>query len=808
VARDAPPDRARCVIIGGGVAGTSIAYHLAQLGWSDVVLLDRRELTSGSTFHSAGLVGQLRSSVSLTRMMMYSVELYRTLGGGDFDPGWTECGGIRLACTPERWEETRRQAGWAKTFGLPLELISAEEAQERFPLMVTDGVIGASWLATDGYLDPSQLTYALADGARRGGCTLLTGTRVTGIDVHGSRVTGVRTERGDIECEIVVNAAGMFAAEIGRLAGVRIPIIPMAHEYVVTQPFRERGGTHLATMRDPDHLIYFREEGGGLVWGGYERESAPWALRDGGRGLDDIPADFNGRLLEEDWDRLEEIVANARARVPALEDARITRLINGPEAFTPDGEFCLGETEVRGLFVAAGFCAHGLAGAGGVGKVMAEWIVGGEPELDLWAMDVRRFGAHYRSPSYTVKRAREVYETYYDIKYPNHERTAGRPLRVSPAYDWHREHGAVFGEKSGWERVNWYAANEAAGDAALRPRGWAGMHWSPAIGAEHAACREAAALFDETSFAKIEVSGSGAAALLERLCDNRVARDVGRITYTQMLNSRGGIECDFTVSRLGEERFGIVTGTAFGRHDLSWIRRHAGDDVLVEDVTSRWACVGLWGPRARDVLAGACTDDLTFGYMRWAELTVGDVPVRALRVTYVGELGWELYCPMEFGVALWRTLWEAGQPHGLVAGGYRAIDSLRLEKGYRVWGADVTPDDTPYEGGVGFCVRADKEFLGRDALDAAPARRLCCLVLADPRSVALTNEPVRVGGEIAGRVTSGGYGYTVERSIAYAYLPAEHASAGTAVAVEIFGEWVAGEVVQEPLWDPEGSRVR
>jgi glycine cleavage system aminomethyltransferase T/glycine/D-amino acid oxidase-like deaminating enzyme len=808
VARDAPPDRARCVIIGGGVAGTSIAYHLAQLGWSDVVLLDRRELTSGSTFHSAGLVGQLRSSVSLTRMMMYSVELYRTLGGGDFDPGWTECGGIRLACTPERWEETRRQAGWAKTFGLPLELISPEEARERFPLMVTDGVIGASWLPTDGYLDPSQLTYALADGARRGGCTLLTGTRVTGIDVRDGAVTGVRTERGDIDCEIVVNAAGMFAAEIGRLAGVRVPVIPMAHEYVVTQPFRERDGTHLATMRDPDHLIYFREEGGGLVWGGYERQSEPWALRDGGRGLDDIPADFNGRLLEEDWDRLEEIVANARMRVPALEDARITRLINGPEAFTPDGEFCLGETEVRGLFVAAGFCAHGLAGAGGVGKVMAEWIVGGEPELDLWAMDVRRFGAHYRSPSYTVKRVREVYETYYDIKYPNHERTAGRPLRVSPVYDWHRELGAVFGEKSGWERVNWYAANEAAGDAALRPRGWAGMHWSPAIGAEHAACREAAALFDETSFAKIEVSGPGAAALLERLCDNRVAREVGRITYTQMLNSRGGIECDFTVSRLGEDRFGIVTGTAFGRHDLSWIRRHAGGDVLVEDVTSRWACIGVWGPRARDVLAGACTDDLAFGYMRWAELTVGDVPVRALRVTYVGELGWELYCPMEFGAALWRTLWEAGRPHGLVAGGYRAIDSLRLEKGYRVWGGDITPDDTPYEGGVGFCVRADKDFLGRDALDAAPARRLCCIVLADPRSVALANEPVRVGGGIAGRVTSGGYGYTVERSIAYAYLPAEHASAGTEVAVEIFGEWVDGEVVREPLWDPEGSRVR
>ena len=349
--------------------------------------------------------------------------------------------------------------------------------------------------------------------------------------------------------------------------------------------------------------------------------SAPWSLRDGGRGLDDIPADFNGRLLEEDWDRFEEIVGFARMRVPALADARVTRLINGPEAFTPDGEFCLGETEVRGLFVAAGFCAHGLAGAGGIGKVMAEWIAGGEPELDLWAMDVRRFGAHYRSPAYTVKRTREVYETYYDIKYPNHERSAGRPLRVSPVYDWHREHGAVFGEKSGWERVNWYAANEAAGDESLRPRGWAGMHWSPAIGAEHTACREAAALFDETSFAKIEVSGPGAAELLERLCDNRVAREVGRITYTQMLNRRGGIECDFTVvARWPRTGSGSSPAPRSAATTSPGSAKHAGDGVRVEDVTSRWACAGLWGPRARDVLAAACTDDLTLRYMQWREL--------------------------------------------------------------------------------------------------------------------------------------------------------------------------------------------
>ena len=800
------PDRARVVIIGGGVGGTSIAYHLAQLGERDVVLLDRDELTSGSTFHSAGLVGQLRGSVSLTRMMMDSVALYRTL-----DCGWVECGGIRLACTPEREQEVLRQVAWAKTFGLPLELLGAEEAQALFPLMVTDGVRCASYLSTDGYLDPSQLTFALAAGAREGGCRIFTHTRVTGIGVArgplGERVRSVGTEWGPIEAEIVVNAGGMFAAEIGRLAGVRVPVVPFAHEYLVTQPFRERGiDEHLPTLRDPDLLVYFREEGAGLVMGGYERASAPWALD--AHQLDAIPPDFNGQLLEEDWPRFEQIAVNSRERVPVMDDVTVTKLINGPEAFTPDNEFCLGETEVQGFFVAAGFCAHGLAGAGGVGKAMAEWIVAGEPSLDLWHMDIRRFGPHYRSASYTLKRTKEVYETYYDIRYPGHEREAGRPLRVSSAYPWHAEHGAVFGEKSGWERVNWYESNAGAGDESLRPHGWAGMLWSPAIGAEHRATRETAGLFDESSFAKLELEGPGAAGLLEQLCDNRVARDVGQITYTQMLNRRGGIECDFTVARLAEERFAIVTGTAFGNHDRSWIATHlpADGSVRLTDVTARWACFGLWGPRARDILAPLTSDPLDFGYMRLREIAVGDVPVRAVRVTFVGELGWELYCPTEYGAALWRTLWEAGQPHSLIAGGYRAIDSLRLEKGYRVWAADITPDDTPLEAGLGFCVREDKTFLGSQAL-RDPERRLRAITLEDPRAVALGNEPVRVGGTIVGRVTSGGYGYTVKRSIAYAYVPAAHGE-GTAVEIDVFGEWVRGEIAHEPLFDPESARVR
>jgi glycine cleavage system aminomethyltransferase T/glycine/D-amino acid oxidase-like deaminating enzyme len=796
-------DRARVVVIGGGVGGCAILYWLTRLGWQDVVLVERAELTSGSTFHSAGLVGQLRGSLSLTKMMMSSVELYRTLGDEvGLETGWREVGSLRLASSEERMEELQRQSGWAKTFGLPLELISGAEAQEMFPPMSSDGVVGAAYLPTDGYIDPSQLTFALAAGARRGGADIHTSTRVTAITTRNNRVTGVVTDKGEIETEIVVNAGGMFAQELGALAGVNVPIVPMAHEYLITKP--SGLPNEMPTMRDPSLLVYFRPESGGLIMGGYEREPAPWSL-------DGIPADFNGKLLAEDWPRFEELMENAVVRVPSLADAEVIKLINGPEAFTPDGEFILGPTDVRGFWTAAGFCAHGLAGAGGMGQLVAEWIVEGTPSLDTWHMDSRRFGRNYHSREYTLARTTEVYSTYYDVKYPGHERQAGRPLLVSPTYERLQELGAAFGEKSGWERANWFEPNATHGDEALRPRGWAGRLWSPAIGAEHVACRERAALFDETSFAKIEVSGDGAADFLEHLCANRVARDVGAITYTSMLNRRGGIECDFTVTRLAEDRFRIVTGTAFGQHDLAWIREHAPDGVAVEDVTSAYACLGLWGPKAREILQPLTPTPLDFPYMRARELEVGPVQCLALRVTYVGELGWELYCSFGEGLALWDAIWSAGREHGLVAGGYRAIDSLRLEKGYRVWSSDITPDDTPFEAGTQFAVKLDKgDFIGRDALLAAqePERRLCCLTLADPRAVALGSEPVRVDGESVGRVTSGGYGYTVERSIAYAYLPAELAEPGRPLEVEIFGEWVGGEIAVEPLFDPEGSRIR
>ena len=803
---------ARAVVIGGGVGGCSILYHLAKMGWNDVVLVEQYGLTHGSTWHSAGLVGQLRSTVSLTKMMQYSVGLYADLAKETGkDPGWHELGGLRLASSQARYEEIQRQAGWAKSFGLPIEIVSAKEAQEMFPLMSTDGVLAAAFLPRDGYLDPSQLTFALADGARLRGAEIEQRTKVLDIKLRNGRVHEVVTDKGTIRTDVVVCAGGMYAPQIARLVGVNVPIIPYAHEFLVTETF-DPPLKPLPTLRDPDNLIYYRTEVGGLIMGGYEREPDPWAL-------DGVPDGFEAELLPEDWDRFDEILTNSIKRVPAMEAAEVKKLYNGPEAFTPDGEFILGESEVPGFWVAAGFCAHGLAGAGGIGWMMGEWITEGEPSLDLWHMDIRRFGGQYRSQRYTLARATEVYATYYDIKYPNYERSAGRPLRLSPAYTRLQALGASFGEKSGWERANWFDSNAADGDEALRPRGWAGENWSPAIAAEAMATRERAGLFDQSSFAKIEVQGSGALAFLQRMCANDVDRPVGTLVYTQMLNQAGGIESDFTVTRLGESRFRIVTGTAFGNHDLGWLRKHLPDDgsVVVNDVSSAYTCFCLWGPRSRDILQPLTKTDLShegFKYMTARELSIGHVPAVAARVTYVGELGWELYCPAEYGAGLWDVVWEAGAEHGLVACGYRAIDALRLEKGYLAWGSDITPEDSPDEAGLGFAVKVDKPggFIGRDAVVAARQRgierRLACLVLSDPRAVTLGSEPVRIGDEVVGRVTTGGFGFAVDRSIALAYLPVAHAEVGTAVEIEVFGDWVAAEVAAEPLWDPKGERIR
>ena len=801
----------RAIVIGGGVGGTSIAYHLAALGWSDVVLLERADLTSGSTFHSAGLVGQLRSSVSLTRMMMYGTDLYRRLQDETgVDVSWHEVGSLRLASSGERLQELQRQAGWGRTFGLPLEILSTEEAHDLFPLFDPSGVLGAAFLPTDGYLDPSGLAFALAEGARRRGVEIRTNARVTSVDARDGRVRGVVTaEHGRIDADVVVNAGGMFAHQLGRMAEVEVPVVPFGHQYLLTEPI-EGVTAELPTMRDPDRLVYFRPEAGGaLVMGGYERNPDPWAVEEG------PPADFNGKLLPGDWPRFEWLAESAASLVPAMGDAGMVRLLNGPEAFTPDGEFILGESDVRGFFVAAGFCAHGIAGAGGIGKVLAEWIVDGEPAWDVWKMDVRRFGPHYRSRGYARDRAYEVYATYYDIHYPGEERRAGRPLKVPPAYARLQELDAEFGEKSGWERVNWFRSNEDPAHEARRPRGWAGEHWSTAIVAEHLACRERAALFDESSFAKLEVSGPDAATFLQRLCANDVDRPPSSVVYTQMLNPRGGIESDLTVTRLADERFRLVIGTAFGNHDLAWIRKQLGDQrVHVRDVTGAFACYGVWGPCARDILSAITDADLSndvFPYLHAREIDVGSAPCLALRVTYVGELGWELYTPAEFGASLFEALLEAGRDHGAVPAGYRAIDSLRVEKGYLAWGADITPEEDPFQAGLGFAVDLGKDFLGKDALVARRDRerpRLATLALEDPRAMVLGNEPVFHGGDVVSRITSGGIGYAVERSIAFAYLPSPLPDPGTRLEVEVFGERVGAEIVGRALWDPAGERIR
>src|SRR5436305_233941 len=645
------PERARAVVIGGGVIGCSCLYHLAKQGWTDSVLVEQFQLTHGSTWHSAGLVGQLRSSISLTRMMQYSVGLYaelKELTGND--PGWHQLGGLRLASSRPRLAEIRRPASWAKTFGLPMESVSAEGAQT----------------------------------------------------------------------------------------------------------------------------------------------PAPWAI-------DGIPDGFEAKLLPQEWERMEELFTNAITRVPAMENAEVKMFFNGPEAFTPDADFLLGETDVPGFWIAAGGCAHGLAGAGGIGKMMSEWIVDGRPEWDVWPLDWRRFGRQYRSREYTLARTYEALSKYYDIKYPGEERQAGRPLRVSPIYQRHLALDASFGEKGGWERVNWYGSNAAGGDESLRPRGWAGENWSPAIEVEARAAREGIALFDQSSFSKLEVLGPGALAFLERLCANRIDRPVGTIVYTQLLNKRGGIEADLSVTRRAEDRFMLVTGTAFGTHDRAWLERNMPRDgsVYVNDVTGALACLCLWGPKARDVVS------FDHGYMQAREVTGGNVPCIASRVTYVGELGWELYCPAEYGATLWDTLCV----DGVTPGGYRAIESLRLEKGYRAWGSDLTAETTPLEAGLGFAVKMDKEFIRRNAL-GEPQQKLVCIVLDDPRAVALGSEPVRSGDEVVGRVTSGGYGYAVGASIAYAYMPPAHAEPGTAVASDIFGDWVEGEARAGALYDPKGERIR
>ncbi len=814
------PTSARVVIIGGGIIGCSIAYHLSEMGWTDVVVLERSRLTLGSTFHAAGLVGQLRSSLNITRMLGHSVELYsklEALTGQSSE--WKASGGLRVASSKDRLTELKRQATLARSFGLPFEILGPDEAVKLFPIMKKDGIVGAVFLPTDGQVNPSGVTVALAKGAKSRGVRFLEGVNVTGFTIEKGQVREVVTEQGRIQCEVAVNAAGLWAREIGLMAGVSVPVQAMQHQYLVTDVHPDIP-KDLPTMRDPDLLVYFKEESGALVMGGYEHDPLPWAQ--GG-----IPRDFNGKLLDPDFEHFEPLSELAIQRVPLLENIGIKRLINGPEAFTPDGTFIMGEApEVRKFFVAAGFNAHGIAAAGGAGKAVAEWIINGEPSLDLWAVDIRRFSQHHRSPKFLLDRTLEAYGKHYAIAWPDEDWKSCRNLRRSPLHETLKRQGACYASKQGWERPNWFAPE---GVEPVEIMGWGRPNYFPYVAQEHKAAREAVVLFDQTPFSKFEIKGRGALKALNFICANQIDKPVGSLTYTQMCNQKGGIECDLTVARVGENEFYVVTGTAFAVHDSAWIKKNLprDADVAVSEATSAKAVINVCGPRSRELLQKVAAGDLSneaFPFMQCRELSIGWAPVLALRVTYIGELGYELHVPSECALYVYETLWAAGRELGVKNAGYRAIESLRLEKGYRYWSADINGDYNPFEAGLGFAVKLDKgDFIGRAALQTIKAkglaRKLCAFTLEKAETMLFGNETLYCGDTIVGRVTSGGYGHTVKQCIAYAYASGpglEYARAVEAgkrsaelgdFSVEVLGERIRARFESKPLYDPSRSQM-
>ena len=808
------PTHAQVVVIGGGIIGCSTAYHLARDHGADVLLLEQGRLTSGTTWHAAGLVGQLRSSASITRMLKYSVELYKGLAAETgLETGWKMTGCLRLATTPDRWTEYRRLATTAKSFGMEMHLISPDEVKRMWPLMDTSDLIGASWLPTDGQASPSDITQSLAKGARMRGVRIAEGVRVTGFEQTGDRITAVRTTDGTVACEVVVNCAGQWARQVGAMAGINVPLQPVKHQYIVTERI-DGLAADAPTLRDPDRRTYFKEEVGGLVMGGYEPDPQPWTTGD-------VPDDWEFRLFDDDYDHFAQHMEQAVARVPALENVGVKQMVNGAESFTPDGNFILGRAnECANMFVGAGFNAFGIASGGGAGWVLAEWAMRGEAPLDLWAVDIRRFSDLHRDRDWVRDRTCEAYGKHYTVAFPHEEYDSGRPRLTSPLYGRLKDQGAVFGSKLGWERPNWFARpGEEPRDIYSMGR----QNWFDAVGEEHRACREAVGVFDQTSFAKYELSGPGAAEALDRICAGDITKPAGRLTYSQLLNSRGGIECDLTVARLGEDRFYIVTGTGFRTHDFGWIADHLpkGGPALA-DVTEDWGTLSLMGPRARDVLQAVTTADVTnaafpFGTVR--EIEVAGQQVRALRVTYVGELGWELHVPMGGVLPVYEALMAAGAGAGIRPLGYRALESLRLEKGYRAWSSDITPNDTPFEAGLGWAVKmaSGRDFIGRGALarvaDQPLTKRFAGFVLDDPGVVLVGRETILRDGQPVGYLTSGGYGYTIGRPVGYGYVRnAEGVSDGFLASgryeLVVASDVVPARLTMTPPHDPKGARVR
>lgn len=806
------PTHAQIVVIGGGIIGCSTAYHLARDHKADVILLEQGKITSGSTWHAAGLVGQLRSSASITKVLKYSVDLYKGLAAETgLDTGWKMTGCLRLATTPDRWTEFKRLATTARSFGMEMDLIGPDEVKRMWPLMETSDLIGASWLPTDGQASPSDITQSLAKGARMHGAKIHEGVRVTGFRMDGRRINHVETDQGVIACDKVVNCGGMWARQVGAMAGVAVPLHPVKHQYIVTEKIPGLS-PDAATLRDPDRRTYFKEEVGGLVMGGYEPNPQGWVTGD-------IPENWEFRLFDDDYDHFGQHLEQAIARVPALADVGVKQMINGAESFTPDGNFILGPApECANMYLGAGFNAFGIASGGGAGWVLAEWVMTGEAPLDLWAVDIRRFSSLHRDRDWVAERTLEAYGKHYTVAFPHEEYTSGRPRIVSPLYDRLKSAGAVFGSKLGWERPNWFAPK------GVEPKDVYSMgrqNWFDAVGQEHLHVRAHAGLFDQSSFAKYELSGPKAAEALEAICANRVAREVGRLTYTQLLNSRGGIECDLTVARLAEDRFYIVTGTGFRTHDFAWIADHLpATGVSIDDVTEDWGTLSIMGPKAREILAKVTSADignsaLPFGSAR--EILIAGVPVRALRVTYVGELGWELHIPITALGTVYDALMAADRD--LKPVGYRALESLRLEKGYRAWSSDITPNDTPFEAGLGWAVKLKSglPFLGREAMVAQqgqPLRKsLTGFTVADPRAVLVGRETILRDGQPVGYLTSGGYGYSVGKSIGYGYVRNDNGVTPDWLtrgryALVIAGEETPVDVALDPLYDPTGARIR
>ncbi|MEZ5100211.1 MAG: FAD-dependent oxidoreductase [Thermoleophilia bacterium] len=800
----------KVLIVGGGIGGVSTLYHLTRLGWTDVTLVEQHELTSGSTWHAAGLCTQFNQSFNLMLLLKYSVELYQRLEaetGQAVD--YHRCGSVRIATTQDRLHQFDHAMGIAANVGVPIELISPERAIELFPFASPEGILAAAYLPTDGHVDPTSLTNALAKGATDAGATILRHTRVTGIERRDG-FWHVETTSGEIRAEILQIAAGQWAREVGRLAGVDLPIIPMQHHYVVTEPIAEVEAlpVELPVFRDPDNSFYCRQEQGGLLVGPFERDPLTWAL-------DGIPEGFHGRLLPADLERIAACLEAAGERIPLFGQAGIKSAINGPDGYTPDGKVLMGPIPgFRNLHVLAGFSIFGIVFGGGAGRYAAEWIVHGQPSDNMWELDVRRLGEYARATPYIVKRASEVFEDEYKIHFPEEERPAGRPLKTDPLYDRLLAKGAVMGSRFGWERPLWFAKDQPARDVYGFGRG----NWFDAVGEECRAVRSAVGVLDQTSFAKFEVSGPGAEALLDRLCANRLPQAVARMALTQMCTARGGIETDVTVTRLADDRFYVISAAATETHDLAWIQWHAPDDgsVRVESVTARLGVLTIAGPSSRALIQRLTDADLSneaFPFFTSQEITVGMAPVRAMRVSYVGELGWELHHPIEYSRHLYDLLFAHGDDLGLVDFGYRALDAMRLEKAYRLWGADMSADYTPFEAGLGRFVKLDKgDFVGRDALvrqqDAGgPSIHLSCLVVDHAGVDAHAYEPIRQGEDVVSYVMAGGYGHTVEKSIALAYLPTAQATPGTELTIEILGERRPAVVVEQPILDPQGERL-